>query len=167
MNPELPPVLRATLAEVRQRLALADRRDPCWLIGSAAAAVAGVDGFTPADIDLLMSTRDAEAFASTHRDRMDATYVPGDAGRFRSRFARFRFAPMPVEIMGGLEVFRDGSWHAVRIESRLPCALLGDDPWLPSLEEQARLFECFGRDKDLARANLVRAMLPEGRIHAA
>lgn len=159
MNPSGDAALRDSLAQLRRRLETVAPRDPCWLIGSAAAALAGADGFSPADLDLLTSARDAEAFASAHWDSIDDAHVPGDAGRFRSRFARFRFAPMPVEIMGGMEVFRDGRWQAVRIGSRMPCALLGDALWLPSLDEQVRLFESFGRAKDLERARRLRAIL--------
>jgi len=163
VNPSAEAALRDSLAQVRRCLETVVPRDPCWLIGSAAAALAGADEFSPADLDLLTSARDADAFAAAYRDSIDDAFVPGDAGRFRSHFARFRFAPMPVEIMGGLEVFRDGRWQVIRIGSRMPCALLGDHLWLPSLDEQVRLFESFGRAKDLERARRLRAILETKR----
>jgi len=167
MNAGVAAALDATLAALSARFAAAPPRDPWWVIGSAAAVLAGVDGFAPHDVDVLLSARDADAFVESQRDTRDTAYVPDDDARFRSRFARFRFAPMPVEVMGGLEVFRHGAWQAVEIAegSRVACA--GGGIPVPSLREQLRLFEWFGRDKDLAKAQRVRAHLARGEMHAA
>ncbi len=160
--------LRETLEGLRPRLAAIAPREPCWLIGSAAAVLAGVAGFAPRDVDLLMGRQDAEAFIAAHGRWIEPGHVPADGDRFRSRFARFRFGPLPVEVMGGLEVLRDGAWHPVRIAERLAAAGPGVVAGLPSLREQLRLFEWFGRDKDLDKAGLIRRHLARERTpHAA
>lgn len=147
--------LAATVAVLRARVAEAGLHDPWWIVGSAAAALSGVEGFAPGDVDLLTSERDAEALIARHRDAVDGGYLPAEGGRFRSRFARFAFAPMPVEVMGGLEVRREGRWDRVEIAQGLADAPAGVP--LPSLDEQIRLFEWFGREKDLDKARRLRA----------
>ncbi len=166
MNPQGDALL-AALAELAARLAAIAPREPCWLIGSAAAAVAGVQGIEPHDLDLLLGERDAEAFTARHRDLVDG-YTPGDAARFRSRFARIRFDGWPVEVMGGLQVRREGRWETVEIGERLPVPGIDEPLRVPSLREQLRLFERFGRDKDLAKARLIHLHLArEDAAHAA
>ena len=154
------PGLLAAVAGLRARLSALAPKGTTWLIGSGAAALSGLDGFPPPrDLDLLMDRRDADAFIDAHRARIEPGYAPADSDRFRSRLARFRFdALLPVEVMGGLEVFRDGAWQAVRIEEAQ--AGQGDAvPAIPSLREQLRLFEWFARDKDLVKARLIRRHL--------
>lgn len=142
-------------------------RDPWWLIGSAAAALCDVPGITVHDLDILCSECDASNLLAAYRHRVDAQFRPADDALFRSRFARLSFDPLPVEVMGGLEVRRDGRWQPVRVadERMLDCD--GQVIRVPSLPEQVRLFECFGRGKDLAKAALTRNHLAgEGASHA-
>lgn len=88
-------------------------RDPWTVIGSAAACLAGAD-VTVADLDVLTSTRDAEALIGEWRLRRDETYAPAGTERFRSCYARFHFPDLPVEVMGGLELFGDNGWMRCR-----------------------------------------------------
>jgi hypothetical protein len=142
-------------------------RDPWWLIGSAALLLAGVDGVLPHDIDVLASERDADAFIARHADLQERDHRPAGDERFRSRFARFRFAPLPVEVMGGLQVRRGEAWMPVRIDATRMVDCGGAVVPLPALHEQLRLFEWFGRDKDIDKARRLRAHLRIGAPHAA
>jgi hypothetical protein len=142
-------------------------RDSWWLIGSTAMLLSGVDGVVPHDIDVLASERDADAFIARHADLLERDHRPPGDELFRSRFARFRFVPLPVEVMGGLQVRRDGAWAPVRIEATrmVDCGSAGVP--VPAPGEQLRLFEWFGRDKDIDKARRLRAYLGFGDRHVA
>ena len=142
-------------------------RDPWWLIGSTAMLLAGVDDVLPHDIDVLASERDADAFIARHGDSLERDYRPAGEERFRSRFARFRFAPLPVEVMGGLQVRRGDAWMPVRIEATRMVDCAGAVVPIPTSDEQLRLFEWFGRDKDIDKARRLRAHLRIGDPHVA
>lgn len=142
-------------------------RDPWWLIGSTALLLSGVDDVLPGDIDVLTSGRDADAFAARHADLLERDHRPAGEERFRSRFARFRFVPLPLEVMGGLQVRRDGAWAPVRIEATRMVDCGGIVVPVPAPGEQLRLFEWFGRDKDIDKARRLRAHLGIGDRHVA
>jgi len=158
-------VIRA-VAAVAPRLAQACR-DPWWLIGSTALHLAGEAEELPHDIDVLTSERDAEAFIALHAGRLERDHEPADGTRFRSRFARFGFDPLPVELMGGLQVAREGAWVPVRIEATRIIDCAGQAVPVPTLAEQLRLFEWFGREKDLDKAHRLRHRMRAGDLHVA
>jgi hypothetical protein len=90
-------------------------RDPWVVIGSAAAWLVGAD-VSVADMDVLTSVRDADTLRDRWQGRHDAAHRPGGAERFRSCFARYRFPGLPVEVMGGLEVFGADGWTLLQID---------------------------------------------------
>ena len=132
-------------------------RDPWQVIGSAAARLAGAD-VSVADLDLLTSAEDAARLIEAWQDRREAAYEPAGAERFRSRFARFRFAGMPVEAMGALELHAGQGWEPVSVNQVVHVHVAGLDVPIPSVSEQIRILESFGRPKDLHRAALLRAL---------
>ena len=152
--------LRAALLSMAPAF-FAGLRDPWWLIGSAAATLSGVRGIPVHDIDVLCSERDAEALIAARAGEVDAGYRPAGEGRFRSRFARLHSTPLPVEVMGGLQVNRDGRWRPVEVVDGTTVACGERSFPVPTLPEQLRLFELFGRDKDLEKARRLREYLGE------
>jgi hypothetical protein len=126
-------------------------RDPWVVIGSAAACLAGAD-VTVADLDVLTSVRDADTLIGQWRARLDETHAPAGAERFRSRFARFLFPGLPVEVMGGLELCGEHGWAPVRIGAVVTCEVAGIAVPIPAVAEQVRILESFGRPKDHRRA---------------
>ena len=132
-------------------------RDEWVVIGSAAAALMGAD-VQAADLDLLTSAADAQRLIELWPSRLDTSYVPAAANRFRSRFARFRFPGMPLEVMGGLELHGHDGWQAVRVNHVMHVNVAGIQVPVPARDEQIRILESFGRAKDLARADLLRAL---------
>jgi hypothetical protein len=126
-------------------------RDPWVVIGSAAACLAGAD-VTVADLDVLTSVRDADTLIGQWRARRDETHAPAGAERFRSRFARFLFPGLPVEVMGGLELCGEHGWAPVRIGAVVTCEVAGIAVPIPAVAEQVRILESFGRPKDHQRA---------------
>lgn len=136
--------------------------DPWTLIGSAAARLAGAE-VAVADLDVLTSVRDADALIEHWRARQDETWVPPSAGRFRSRFARFLFPGLPVEVMGGLDLCGERGWEPVRIGEVVTVDVAGLAVPIPALAEQIRVLESFGRPKDLQRAARLKQLGRERR----
>ncbi len=83
------------------------------------------------------------------------------AERFRSRFARFVFPGLAVEIMGGLEVSGGAGWEPVRVGEIIAVDVAGLRVPIPAVEEQIRLLERFGRPKDSQRAALLKSLREE------
>ncbi len=149
------PALYATLAEIVPELHV-HCLDPWCVIGSAAALLAGAE-VSVADVDVLTSREDAERLMALWADRRESTHEPAGAERFRSHFARFRFPGLPVEVMGGLELNQGDGWKPVEAGRLTLAGLNGLAVPMPSVEDQIRILESFGRDKDLARAKSLRA----------
>lgn len=141
-------------------------RDPWWIIGSAAMRLAGVAGPEPNDVDLLCSGRDADALAEAWAAHRDEGYRPADDGRFRSRFARFAHLPMPLEVMGDLEVRGAGGWQPVQVMSEWRVEVNGQAIPVPTLSEQRRILALFGREKDLAKAARIDEFTAARESHA-
>lgn len=127
-------------------------RDPWWIIGSAAMVLADIPNVAPQDIDVLCSRRDALQLREAWIDHVDAAYRPADETRFRSAFARFVHLPMPVEVMGGLELMTATGWRPVQVHDDLRLDVAGHEVRVPTLDEQRRILLAFGREKDLAKA---------------
>lgn len=137
------------------RACCADR----WtVIGSAAAKLAGAD-VSVADIDLLVSRHDADLLAARWVTRRQAVAANGGEALFRSRFARYAFAPWIVEVMGDLELHGEHGWQAVRVDETVDVELGDISVTIPTLAGQMHLLEAFGRPKDLRRAAILRTMV--------
>ena len=151
-HPALHEVITATMPQLHQHC-----RDPWAVIGSAAVVLAGAD-IDIADLDLLTSIDDAERLITLWQSKLDTSYTPGAADRFRSRFARFRFPGMPVEVMGGLELYGAQGWQAVQVNDIVHVNYAGIAVPIPARTEQIRILESFGRPKDLQRTEVLRAL---------
>jgi len=132
-------------------------RDPWWIIGSTALCLLGV-ATEVADIDLLTSSRDADQLAREWADRAVAVGPRAGGGLFRSRFSRYTFQPLAVEVMGDLEVNGAHGWQPLRIEDSRSCRLGGYELPMPSMSEQMRLLELFDRPKDHERLRMLQDM---------
>jgi len=152
----LLPELGATLAEVVPQLH-AHCRQPWWVIGSAAAWLAGAE-VEVADVDVLTSRDDAERLAILWHGLRESAYEPAGAERFRSQFARFRFAGLPVEVMGGLELHGIEGWQPLQVHETQTVDVDGIAVRIPARGEQIRLLHAFGRAKDFRRAALLQAL---------
>jgi hypothetical protein len=154
---------RGVSASLRAQLAwLATEMDACctdrWvLIGSAAAWLVGAN-VDIADIDLLTSERDAVVLMERWSDTLEPAMRRAGDDLFRSRFARFGFSPLAVEVMGDLELHDVRGWQRVRVNDIATIAVDGAKVPVPAIQAQIGLLESFGRDKDLRRAAILRAM---------
>jgi hypothetical protein len=144
----------AALARTLDRIAhdCADLLDPWWLIGSAAAHLIGWRGPVK-DVDLLTSRRDAETLL---RRWNLAPQEAEPSGLFRSvLFAVWTGLPVPVEIMAELHV----RGERLLPQSRRSVARGGGQLFVPDAAEQVAICRRFGREKDLARAAELRALV--------
>lgn len=147
---------RPRLAETLSAIAGAARgfEDEWWIVGSAAAALAGADVADVRDVDLLLSARDAKALLARWSDRPATRIAPND--QFRSEvFAKFTHAPLAIDAMGGFSMRVRGAWREVRPLTREARGGV----FTPSVAEQIALLEAMGRDKDRARIAALRARL--------
>ncbi len=129
-----------------------------WLIGSVAAKLSGIN-VEPQDVDVLASTATIEAIA----DNLGGGVSQGNRNeRFRSRpFCRVTVEHgLDIELMGDLEVCRSGIWQPLVVTSRVAVEIAAGTVYVPLLGEQVRIFELFGRPKDLAKAELIKSHLP-------
>lgn len=152
----LSPALYATLAEIVPDLHV-HCVDPWCVIGSTAALLLGAE-VSAADVDVLTSRADAASLMLHWAQRRESSFVPPDAGQFRSHFARFRFPGAPVEVMGALELHVADRWQVVLPGKLVLAGVNGLAVPVPSIEDQIRLFESFGRPKDVQRVAALRAL---------
>lgn len=162
MRPSAPTqddsaALHATLAAALPVL-YAQCVDPWWLIGSAALRVCGVPGIAVHDVDVLVSAADAGRLLWQWRQCIDAAFQPERTDLFRSRFGRIGGFALPLEVMGDLQLRRDGAWRPVRPADRSEVDWNGLRLPVPGLDTQLAVLEAFGRPKDLAKAAMVRQL---------
>ncbi len=145
------PRLAETLAIISN--AAAPFHDEWWVIGSAAAALAGADIADIGDVDLLLSEGDARRLLAAWPA---APAPPPPSDRFRSAvFSRFDHAPLAIEAFGGFEMKVRGRWRAVLPLTRETRSGV----FIPSAAEQIALLETMARDKDRRRFDALRACL--------
>jgi len=143
------PGLEPTLAEISR---LASRlQDDWWVIGSAAVALAGVAIEVP-EVDLLVSERDARTLLTGWAISKSGT---AEQDRFRSVPGEHQGTPIPIEVMGKLEVSIEGQWIPVRPNTRERVELPGGPVYIPDVADQLALLLMFRRTKDLVRAELL------------
>jgi hypothetical protein len=152
----LSPALYATLAEIVPDLHV-QCVDPWCVIGSTAALLLGAQTGA-ADVDVLTSRADAERLMAHWAARRESAFAPPDDDRFRSHFARFRFPGAPVEVMGALELHVGECWQPVLPGKLVLASVNGLAVPVPSVDDQIRLLESFGREKDAPRVAALRAL---------
>ncbi len=148
--------LRATLNRAVELMEHA--RDPWFIIGSAAAALAGLAGEPVADVDILAGSSDLERVAQRlgmpHRR-------PDPSERFRSdRLLNLPGAPLMIEIMAGLQVRTVQGWVPVTVEASVAMPWGKAQVLIPTARDQARICHLFGRPKDLRRAARLEGLGP-------
>lgn len=136
--------LSATLLQIAS--AMSRVGSPWWIIGSAAVLLHGIET-SVADVDVLCGDEvDARALIAVIGGRVIES--DGDPVFRSTVFGRTTMTPIPVEIMVGLHV----RGEPIRLTAR---------EWrhgapVPSRNELIVLLERFGREKDIARAALLR-----------
>ncbi len=129
-------------------------QDDWFLIGSAAAHVAGADVGVISDIDLLLTERDITALDQHWRERK--RLPPGESDQFQSKiFHRFE-APLPIEAMAGFELKTPADeWLSIWPNTRVQFGQV----FAPSITEQIEIMALMNRDKDRNRITALKSLL--------
>ncbi|UDF02465.1 hypothetical protein [Asticcacaulis sp. AND118] len=142
----MSPELRRSLDLIRATL---PPDEPWWIIGSAALYLSGIP-VDARDVDVYGSSDVIEAAGQ-------ALGMPVSPPRTDAKFRSspyFQYRPeggLEIDFMGGLEVFSDGDWHELQIESNIWIEAVR----VPTLREQAATLRLFGRSKDIERLTLI------------
>ncbi len=141
--------LEPTLAEVAR--VGATLRDDWWIIGSAAIALTGVN-IEVLDVDLLVSERDAQALLAGWAAPKIAM---GGQDRFRAVSGEHSGTPIPIQVMGRLEINLDDQWSPVSPTTRVHIDLPGGAVCIPDPDDLLALLLMFRRPQDLVRAEML------------
>lgn len=135
--------LNETLDEIKQ---IAHQfQDEWWIIGSAAAWLAGAKLQIIDDVDLLVSERD-HAFIKTQWAKK-LLNLQLESQKFHSEhFARFQFA-LVVEVMAGFSIHTADGWKRVEPKTRIGV----DGVFIPEIKEQIDFLKMMDRPKDHRR----------------
>ena len=134
-------------------------KDNFYLIGSAALSLSGIKLDKISDIDILVSDRDADFLMAAWENRLMKEHTTKDDDLFYSKFARYKFPFLDIEMMGELKVNIHGIWERVEIKENESIALEGLEIRVPTLSEQKRILQLFGREKDKKRIKLIDKIL--------
>ena len=130
----LPSGVAETLVRAAQELTLA--RDDWWLVGGAAVALHGVAAVEIADIDILLSPRDARRILAALNISRDEG---GGVDRFRSDvFGRWTGLPLSIDLMAGLQVRTGEAWTRIEPATREAILVEGHPIYVPSRVELIR-----------------------------
>lgn len=130
-------------------------RDDYFIIGSCAMLLSGIAVPIITDLDLLMSSGDAETLKGIWSHKMRKDFSPENHQLFRSNFARFNFGEFDIEVMGNLEVCKKGQWLPVLVNQATEVSINEMRIKIPTMAEQKRIFLLFGRKKDVAKAEQI------------
>ncbi|MBA3676424.1 MAG: hypothetical protein H0W74_03360 [Sphingosinicella sp.] len=151
---DIAPAAAETLLAVGR--AMRSATEPWWLIGSAAMALHGARPIEIADVDLMVSRKDALPLLK----RLGARPL-GDTGNelFRSAiFGRWTEPPLIVEIMADFSVRTEGGWQPVWPETRETVRFGQEILYVPSVAELIAQCCLFGRPKDGEREKILREL---------
>ncbi len=155
MNDAPPDPLVVTLHILAD--AARELEDPWLVFGGTAVILAGLDDLYVPDVDVMASPRDAQRLIEALHGR--AVTDPGE-GLFRSRiFGQILTTPVPIDVMGQMEVRSGADWSPVVFETRWPVEVQGVVIPIPTIAEQIAVCRLFGRSKDLQRAERLETLM--------
>ena len=129
-------------------------KDDFYIIGASALILSGIEIENTSDIDILVSERDA-VWLRKEWENKSINFIPSNSFLFRSNYSRYEFPNMDIEIIGSLEVKKEGVWKPVIIKDFI---IFNTDEFkikIPTIGEQVRILIFFGRKKDLDRLDLI------------
>lgn len=111
---EIKEKIIKTLVEVADKLQ--DIKSEWCIIGASAMILSGIEITETSDIDILTTNEGADELKQSLRKYMEIVSKTKEDDLFRSNFARFKLPLMDIEVMGGLQVRKNGRWQHVRID---------------------------------------------------
>jgi len=139
-------------------------RDDFYLIGSAALILSGIKIENIYDLDILVSDRDADFLMVEWGNRLIIEHVTKDNELFSSKFARYKFSELDIEILGELKVNKVGVWERLEISDSQSITIDDFEIKTPTLNEQKRILQLFGRKKDKDRLKLIDKKLSDSYV---
>jgi hypothetical protein len=139
-------------------------KDDFYLIGSAALILSGIKIENIYDLDILVSDRDADFLMAEWGNRRIIEHAPKDNELFSSKFARYKFSELDIEILGELKVNKMGIWEKLEISDSQSITIDDFEIKTPTLNEQKRILQLFGRKKDKDRLKLIDKKLSDSYV---
>lgn len=150
----------ATKALVEQTLlgagsGLQNLHDDWFVIGASALLLSGVPVGQTGDIDILTTQAGSKALQQAWLPYKESAPETKEDNLFRSEFARFRMPQMYIEVMGNLQICKEGVWQDVQVRDWREVQVGSLRVKVPTLAEQKRILMLFGRPKDLRRILII------------
>ena len=130
--------------------------DDFFIIGASAIILSGIKIGETNDIDILTSVHDADKLKNAWKDKIEKNPQLKESELFRSDFSRYNFSEMDIEIQGNLHVYKENRWVEVKIGQYTPTTIGDLSLKIPTIDEQIRILQLFGREKDMKRLHLIR-----------
>lgn len=147
----------ATLTEASEGLKLLD--DDYYIIGSSALILSGIDIGITHDIDILTTSHNSDILQKAWNNKLIENPGMKESDLFKSNFACFQFRKMQIEAIGNLNVFKESQWIPLNINDYNIFTLNDLKIKIPTLTEQIRILNLFGRSKDLLRISIINKCL--------
>ncbi|MDH6309358.1 hypothetical protein M2451_002756 [Dysgonomonas sp. PFB1-18] len=135
--------------------ALLTLQDDFFIIGASAAILSGIEIGDTGDIDILSSTADAQRLKQLWDEKMVTNPQMKESHLFRSDFARYSFSLMDIEVMGDLYLCSEGAWKKIEVQEYTCFGIDGLQIKVPTIAEQIRILDLFGRPKDQQRREII------------
>lgn len=133
-------------------------QDSC-IIGSAAMVLSDIDIDNVKDIDIVTTIKAAEKLEYSLKSYIDPSTQGKENDLFQSKFLQFHLPLMDLEVMGDLKIQKDGIWNLLTIKEYKTIFVKNLSLKIPTLKEQIRILQLFGREKDLKRVSLLKKYL--------
>lgn len=150
---ESKEIIIKTLTELSDKLQ--DIRSDWYIIGASAIIMSDIKIGKTSDIDILTTKEGAKEWRIALQEYMEINPVTKEDDLFRSKFSRFKLPLIDIEVMGGLQVNKNGKWKDVLISDFQQIPVGDTFVKIPTLNELERILLLFGRDKDLKRLTLI------------
>jgi len=134
---------------------MAGTSEPWWIIGSTAMVLAGVEGVTPDDIDVVADAKLLQRLLGVIESE------PKPHAKFRSNpYTRIKvIGGLDIEFQGDLALWENSVWTPLTFASRIEIRVKDSFVYVPSVSEQLQIFRRFGRLKDLAKASVLEVFI--------
>jgi len=130
-----------------------------YIIGASALILSGYSIGNTTDIDILTTHEAAEKLKSSLNTYIEVNPETKEDNLFRSNFARYNLPLMDIEVMGDLEINKNGLWKELEVNNYQTLLVNTLSIKVPTLEEQIRILSLFGREKDIKRISLLKHYL--------
>lgn len=126
-----------------------------YVIGASAMILSDIEIGETSDIDILTTELNASKLQHLLKVYMEVAPETKENDLFHSNFARFNLPLMDIEVMGNLQIRKNGIWQPVCVQKYKEVSVGEIIVRIPTIEEQKRILSLFGREKDLKRLQML------------